>query len=167
MTTTSNLDAGARAPDFTVSSDDGSTIRLKDLRGRPVVLYFYPKDDTPGCTVEACEFRDALPKFEKIGALVYGVSPDDVKSHQKFRTKFDLTFPLLADPEHEVAEKYGVWKEKTMYGRKFMGVERTTFIIDKDGRIARIFRRVKPEGHAEQVRAAIAEVADAPTRPVS
>jgi peroxiredoxin Q/BCP len=158
MSETTTLDAGARAPEFTLEADDGSTVRLKDLRGRTVVLYFYPKDDTPGCTVEACEFRDALPRFEKIGALVYGVSPDDVTSHQKFKKKFGLTFPLLADPDHDTAEKYGVWKEKNMYGRKMMGVERSTFIIDKDGLIARVFRRVKAEGHADQIRAAIADL---------
>ena len=155
MTTAASLDVGSPAPDFSLQSDDGSTVELKKLRGRTVVLYFYPKDDTPGCTTEACEFRDALPKFSAANAAVFGVSPDDVKSHEKFRKKFALTFPLLADTEHAVAEAYGVWKEKNMYGRKYMGVERSTFVIDAKGRIAHVFRKVKADGHAEKVREAV------------
>ena len=153
------LEVGSLAPDFTLSDDSGATVHLKALRGRTVVLYFYPKDDTPGCTVEACEFRDALPRFDAAGAAVYGISPDDVKTHEKFRKKFGLTFPLLADTEHAVAEKFGVWKEKNMYGRKYMGVERTTFVIDGRGRIAHVFRKVKPQGHAEAVREAVSGMA--------
>ena len=151
MPETAKLDVGKRAPDFTLTADDGSTVRLKDLRGRTVVLFFYPKDDTPGCTVEACEFRDAMPRFESIDALVFGISPDDVKSHVKFRDKFGLTFPLLADPDHAVAEKYGVWKEKTNFGRTYWGVERTTFLVDEEGRIERVYQQVSPEGHAPTV----------------
>lgn len=139
------------APDFTLQSDSGESVTLSDLRGRPVVLYFYPRDDTPGCTVEACEFRDAWRDVEKAGAVVLGVSPDDVPSHGRFRTKFQLPFPLLADPEHRVAELYGVWGEKSMYGRKFFGILRTTFIIDCSGRVLQVFERVKPKGHAGRV----------------
>jgi len=139
------------APDFTLQSDSGASVTLSDLRGRPVVLYFYPRDDTPGCTVEACEFRDAWGDVEKAGAVVLGVSPDDVPSHGRFRTKFQLPFPLLADPDHRVAELYGVWGEKSMYGRKFFGILRTTFVIDPGGRVRQVFERVKPKGHAARV----------------
>jgi peroxiredoxin Q/BCP len=143
--------AGMEAPDFTLQSDSGASVTLSDLRGRPVVLYFYPRDDTPGCTVEACEFRDAWGDVEKAGAVVLGVSPDDVPSHGRFRTKFQLPFPLLADPDHRVAELYGVWGEKSMYGRKFFGILRTTFVIDPGGRVRQVFERVKPKGHAARV----------------
>jgi len=143
--------AGMEAPDFTLQSDSGTSVTLSGLRGRPVVLYFYPRDDTPGCTVEACEFRDAWGDVEKAGAVVIGVSPDDVPSHGRFRTKFQLPFPLLADPEHRVAELYGVWGEKSMYGRKFFGILRTTFVIDSSGRVLQVFERVKPKGHALRV----------------
>jgi peroxiredoxin Q/BCP len=146
------------APAFTLLADDGATVTLKSFKGKWVVLYFYPKDDTSGCTVEACEFRDAFPKFKKGDAVILGVAPDSVKSHVKFKTKFDLNFPLLADEDHAVAEAYGVWKEKSMYGRKYMGVERTTFLIDPKGKLVRIFEKVKPQGHADEVRAALAEV---------
>lgn len=139
------------APDFTLQSDSGASVTLSDLRGRPVVLYFYPRDDTPGCTVEACEFRDAWSDVEKAGAVVLGVSPDDVPSHGRFRTKFQLPFPLLADPDHRVAELYGVWGEKSMYGRTFFGILRTTFVIDSGGRVLQVFERVKPKGHAARV----------------
>jgi peroxiredoxin Q/BCP len=139
------------APDFTIESDSGESVTLSDLRGRPVVLYFYPRDDTPGCTVEACEFRDAWDDVEKAGAVVLGVSPDDVPSHGRFRTKFQLPFPLLADPDHRVAELYGVWGEKSMYGRKFFGILRTTFVINSSGRVLQVFERVKPKGHAARV----------------
>jgi thioredoxin-dependent peroxiredoxin len=150
---------GERAPEFTLRGVEGSgeevEVRLADLRGRRVVLYFYPKDDTSGCTTQACGIRDAWPDFGATGAVVLGVSPDDVASHERFRARYDLPFTLLADPEHRVAEAYGVWKEKSMYGRKFWGVERTTFLIDADGSIARVFPRVKPGRHAEEVLAAL------------
>lgn len=149
---------GKAAPAFTLETDGGERLALKDLKGKPVVLYFYPKDDTSGCTTEACEFRDAVPRFKKSKAVVLGVSPDSVKSHQKFKAKYELPFTLLADPDHTVCEKYGVWKEKSMYGRKYMGVERTTFIIDAAGKVAKIFEKVKPAGHAAAVEAALAEL---------
>ena len=148
--------AGSMAPDFTLDTDAGTPLTLSDLRGRPVVLFFYPKDDTPGCTVESCEFRDLMPRFQGVNAEVLGISPDDVKSHVKFRKKFDLPYTLLADVEHAVAEAYGVWQEKKMFALKYMGVVRTTFVIDKDGRIARVFQKVKPEGHAAEVADAVA-----------
>lgn len=139
------------APDFELTADDGSRVRLSDLRGRRVILYFYPRADTPGCTTEACEFRDLSPQIEEQGALVYGISPDPVEDVRKFREKFALPFHLLADPDHAIAEAYGVWKEKSMYGRKYMGVERSTFLIDEEGRIARAYRKVSPKGHAARV----------------
>jgi peroxiredoxin Q/BCP len=141
------------APDFTVVTDDGSKLKLSSLRGRNVVLYFYPKDDTPGCTVEACELRDAFPRFSKTGAVILGVSPDGVVSHQKFKKKFELPFTLLADTDHAIAEAYGVWVEKSMYGKKYMGVQRATFVIDKKGSVAKVYPKVKPEGHAAEVEA--------------
>ena len=144
-------DTGDRAPDFSLEADNGKDVRLSDLRGRKVVLYFYPKDDTSGCTTEACEFRDLIPRFTSGDALVYGVSPDSVASHERFKSKYDLNFPLLADEGHVVAEAYGVWKEKSMYGRKYWGVERTTFLLDEDGTVEHVWRRVKPKGHAEAV----------------
>ncbi len=147
---------GAPAPDFTAPADDDSTVTLHALRGRPVVLFFYPKDDTPGCTVEACAFRDALPRFDGLDAVVLGVSPDSVKSHRKFRDKFDLPYRLVSDEDHAIAEAYGVWGEKSMYGRKYWGNLRTTFVIDAKGRIARVFEKVKPEGHADEVAEAVA-----------
>ena len=147
---------GEQAPEFTLESDEGKQVSLKSLRGAPVVLYFYPKDDTSGCTTEACEFRDLFPRFEAGGAVVLGVSPDDVKSHVKFKKKYGLPFTLLADTEKEAAQAYGVWKEKSMYGRKYMGVERTTFLIDAKGKVARVFEKVKPAGHAAEVQGALA-----------
>ncbi len=149
---------GKSAPAFTLDTDAGERLSLKELKGKPVVLYFYPKDDTSGCTTEACEFRDAFPRFKKSKAVILGVSPDSVKSHQKFKAKYDLPFTLLADTEHEVAEKYGVWKEKSMYGRKYMGIERTTFVIDGAGKIVKIFSKVKPAGHADEVEQALREL---------
>jgi peroxiredoxin Q/BCP len=149
------LTAGDLAPDFTLATDAGEPLTLSSLRGRNVVLYFYPKDDTPGCNIEACEFRDALPRFDGLDAVVLGVSPDSVESHRKFRDKFDLPFTLLADERHEVAERYDVWKEKSMFGRTFMGVERTTLVIGPDGRIAHVFEKVRPEGHADEVARAL------------
>ena len=144
------------APDFTLPADDGSTVTLSALKGKNVVLFFYPKDDTPGCTREACAFRDLLPSFKKMNAVVLGISPDDVDSHRKFRKKFQLPYPLLADTEHVVADQYGVWKEKSMFGLKFWGNERSTFVIDRNGRIAKAYRKVKPDGHADQVADAVA-----------
>ena len=150
---------GSPAPDFSLATDEGTTVSLKSLRGSPVVLYFYPKDDTSGCTTQACGFRDAWSEVKASGARLFGVSPDGVKSHQKFRDKYNLPFPLLADEDHAVAEAYGVWGEKSMYGRKYMGILRTTFIIDEKGRIARVFEKVKPAGHAAEVLSALQELA--------
>ncbi len=147
---------GKAAPAFTLETDTGETVSLKTFKGQNVVLYFYPKDDTSGCTTQACEFREIMPRFAKDGAVVLGVSPDGVKSHQKFKAKYELPFTLLADTEHAVAEAYGVWKEKSMYGRKYMGVERTTFIIDAAGKLRHVFEKVKPAGHAEAVAAVLA-----------
>ena len=146
-----SVEEGDRAPGFSLPADDGSRVSLKDFRGRTVVLYFYPKDDTPGCTTEACEFRDARPRLEEAGAVVLGVSPDGVESHRKFKEKHGLDFPLLADEDHRVAEAYGVWKEKSMYGRTFWGVVRSSFVIDEEGRIERAWRKVRAEGHAAAV----------------
>jgi len=145
------LKPGSKAPAFDLPSDAGQRVRLAELAGRKVVLYFYPKDDTSGCTVEACEFRDHWSAVKRAGAVVLGVSPDGVTSHEKFKAKFDLPFPLLADEDHRVAEKYGVWGEKSMYGRKYFGIHRTTFLIDETGRIAKVFEKVKPKGHAKEV----------------
>ena len=147
--------AGQLAPDFTLPTDSGDTLTLSSLRGPWVVLYAYPKDDTSGCTTEACEFRDLFPKFKKGKAVILGISPDSVKSHQKFKAKYELPFTLVADEEKVALQGYDIWKEKSMYGRKYMGVERTTFVIDPDGRIAKVFEKVKPAGHAEEVMAAI------------
>jgi peroxiredoxin Q/BCP len=134
-----------------LSSDSRETVTLSSLRGRPIILYFYPQDDTPGCTAQACEIRDEWSRFRERGAVVLGVSPDDEESHARFREKYSLPFTLLADPKHEVAEKYGVWVERNRFGRKSMGIERSTFVIDEKGNVARVLRRVKPEGHAERV----------------
>jgi thioredoxin-dependent peroxiredoxin len=151
-----DLNPGDVAPPFTLPSDSGEDVSLESLHGKKVVLFFYPKDDTSGCTKEACEFRDTLPELDGLNAVVLGVSPDPVRSHVRFRDKYGLTFPLLADEEHTVAEAYGVWAEKSMYGRKYWGIERTTFLIDEEGRIAHIWRKVKPAGHAAEVRDLIA-----------
>jgi peroxiredoxin Q/BCP len=144
------------APGFSLVTGTGATIRLKDLRGKIVVLYFYPKDDTPGCTIEACEFRDAVPDFDACNAIVLGISPDDQASHAKFVKKFGLTFPLLVDTDHAVADAYGVWVAKINFGLKYFGVERATFIIGRDGRLAHVYRKVKATGHAHVVRDAVA-----------
>lgn len=149
------IEPGAKAPAFTLTADDGSKVRLADLKGSPVVLYFYPKDDTPGCTREACAFRDASAELKKRGAVVLGVSPDDVESHVKFRDKYDLNFPLLADPGHKVASKYGAWREKNLYGKVSMGIQRSTYVIDPEGRVAKLWKRVKVDGHDRQVLAAV------------
>jgi thioredoxin-dependent peroxiredoxin len=145
------IEEGKPAPEFELESDSGDKVKLSDFRGRPVVLYFYPKDDTPGCTTEACEFRDAYDVFRERGAEVLGVSPDDVASHGKFKTKYELPFTLLADPDHKVAEQYGVWTERNAYGKKYMGINRSTFIIDSEGNIARSMMGIKPAGHAANV----------------
>jgi thioredoxin-dependent peroxiredoxin len=149
------LEAGDKAPAFSLPDQDGKTHRLKDYAGRPVVLYFYPKDDTPGCTKEACDFRDALPKLGKSKAAVLGVSILDTASKAKFAKKHGLKFPLLADPEHAVAERYGVWQKKSLYGRQFMGIARTTFLIGPDGKVARRWDNVKVDGHAADVLSAV------------
>jgi peroxiredoxin Q/BCP len=146
---------GQPAPDFELASDTGDRVKLSELRGKPVVLYFYPKDDTPGCTTQACGIRDAWGEFERAGATVLGVSPDSEKSHVKFKEKFDLPFTLLADTDHAVAESYGVWALKKYMGREYMGVDRTTFVIDADGNVAKVFRSVKPATHADDVLAAL------------
>ena len=145
------LQPNTPAPDFELPTDSGEPLRLSSLRGRPVVLYFYPKDDTPGCTTQACALRDGFPDFESRGAVIVGVSPDSVESHQEFKAKYNLPFTLLADTEHRVAEQYGVWKEKSMAGHAYMGVERTTYVIDPQGKIAFVFERVKPATHAADV----------------
>lgn len=152
------IEEGAKAPAFTLTSDRGEKVRLSDQKGSPVVLYFYPKDDTPGCTKEACAFRDAQSDLQKAGAKVFGVSPDDIESHKKFRDKYELNFPLLADPDHKVAEKYGAWREKNLYGKKSMGIQRSTFLIDAAGKVAKVWKRVSVDGHDAQVLAALAEL---------
>lgn len=149
------IEEGQNAPDFELTSDTGETVRLSSLRGRPVVLYFYPKDDTPGCTTQACGIRDAFGEFERAGAVVLGVSPDDERSHVKFRNKYELPFTLLADTDHAVAEQYGAWGEQSYLGRTYFGVSRSTFVIDGDGTVKKIFRKVKPATHADDVLAAL------------
>jgi peroxiredoxin Q/BCP len=149
------LAEGQEAPDFELTSDAGETVRLSDLRGKPVVLYFYPKDDTPGCTTQACGIRDAYGEFERAGAVVLGVSPDSVAKHVKFRDKYALPFTLLADPEHEVSERYGVWGEKKYMGRTYMGVRRSTFVVDPDGTLRKVMHDVKPATHADDVLAVL------------
>jgi peroxiredoxin Q/BCP len=141
------LETGDAAPDFTLTADDGSEVSLSDFRGKKAVLYFYPKDDTSGCTLQACELRDHMEGFDQIGAVVLGVSPDSESSHRKFKAKHDLNFPLLVDEDHAVAERYGVWKEKKMYGRTYMGIERSTFIIAEDGTLEAVWRKVNPKEH--------------------
>jgi peroxiredoxin Q/BCP len=149
------IEEGKPAPDFELATDTGERVKLSDYRGQAVVLYFYPKDDTPGCTVEACGFRDSYDDFVKRGAVVLGVSPDDEASHVKFKDKFSLPFTLLADPEHAVADQYGVWGEKKFAGKTYFGVNRTTFLIDSDGNVAKVMKNVKPDGHPEKVLAAL------------
>jgi thioredoxin-dependent peroxiredoxin len=150
------VEEGKPAPEFELRDEEGEPVSLASLRGRPVVLYFYPKDDTPGCTTQACGLRDAYAQFRERGAAVLGVSPDDAASHQRFRQKYKLPFTLLADTDHEVAERYGVWVEKNTYGKRSMGVKRSTFVIDEDGRVVKALYGVKPEGHAELVLDALA-----------
>jgi len=151
------MKVGDRAPDFSVMNDQGEKVKLSDFKGKKVVLYFYPKDDTPGCTKEACAFRDGIDEIKSRGAVVIGVSTDSVESHEKFKKKFDLNFPLLADTEKKIVESYGTWKEKSMYGKKYMGIERTTFIIDEQNRISHIFPKVKVDEHYDEVLDALEE----------
>lgn len=145
------IEEGETAPDFTLAADSGEKIKLSGLRGKPVVLYFYPKDDTPGCTREACAFRDRSSELADLGAVVLGVSPDDVESHGKFRDKFHLNFPLLADVGHKVADQYGAWREKNMYGKVSMGIQRSTFLIDAEGKVRKTWKKVSVDGHDEEV----------------
>jgi thioredoxin-dependent peroxiredoxin len=152
------LKVGDKAPTFKLKNQDGKTISLSDLKGKPVVLYFYPKDDTSGCTKEACNFRDEFPKFGKMKAEIIGISADSVESHKKFAEKYKLPFNLLCDEQKDVIEKYGVWQEKSMYGRKYMGIVRTTFIIDSSGKISKIFPKVKVDQHNEEVMEALKEL---------
>ena len=142
---------GKKAPSFSLIDENGQKVSLNDFKGKKVVLYFYPKDMTSGCTKEACDFRDQFPNFKKIKTVVLGISPDSAGSHKKFSDKYDLPFTLLSDEKKEVVQKYGVWKEKSMYGKKYMGVERRTFIIDEEGKIKKIFPKVKVDGHVEEI----------------
>src|SRR5262245_10404879 len=152
------IDEGKKAPAFSLNDQTGKTHSLADYAGKPVVLYFYPKDDTPGCTTESCAFQDNLPKFKSSKAAIFGASILDEKSKAKFATKYNLTFPLLADADHAVAEKYGVWQEKSRYGRKYMGIVRTTYLIGPDGKVAKRWDNVKVDGHAEEVLAAVKDL---------
>ncbi|MBN8546695.1 MAG: thioredoxin-dependent thiol peroxidase [Ignavibacteria bacterium] len=151
------LNTGDKAPYFELPNQDGETVKLTDLKGKNVVLYFYPKDDTSGCTKEACSFRDELSIFEGVNATIIGVSGDSVKSHRKFADKYSLNFTLLSDESKQMLEAYGVWKEKSMYGKKYMGIERTTFVIDPEGTIKKVFNKVKVDGHTEEVKKALSE----------
>ncbi len=157
----SSVTEGSKAPDFSLETDGGGKVRLGDLKGRAVVLYVYPKEDTSGCTVEALAFSALKKKFEAAGATIIGVSPDPVKSHDKFKAKHDLSIMLAADPDKKMLERYGVWVEKSMYGRKYMGAERSTFLIDPQGKVARVWRKVKVPGHADEVLAAVKELGKA------
>jgi thioredoxin-dependent peroxiredoxin len=150
------IEEGTQAPDFELASDEGSTVKLSDLRGKPVVLYFYPKDDTPGCTAQACGIRDQWQDFRGVDAVVLGVSPDDEASHRRFKEKYGLPFTLLADEDHAVAERYGVWGERSLYGKTYMGIKRSTFVIDENGVVLSAMYGVKPDTHAERVLAALA-----------
>ena len=146
---------GSKAPAFKLSDDTGKTVSLSDFKGKKVILYFYPKDSTPGCTTESCDFRDNLNRFVKSGAVVLGISADSVESHRKFKAKQGLNFPLLSDPERKALDAYGVWQEKSLYGRKFLGIVRTTFLIDGEGKIAKVFPKVKVNGHVDEVLASL------------
>ncbi len=146
-----SIEVGDKAPDFTLASDGGGKVSLKALKGKTVVLYFYPKDDTSGCTAESCAFRDALPNFSKVTAAIVGISRDSVASHDRFKAKYGLTFPLVSDEDGKVCEAYGTWVEKSMYGRKYMGIERSTFLIDAKGVVRHVWRKVKVPDHAQEV----------------
>ena len=152
------INEGDRSPEFSLQADDDSVVTRDSLKGKKAILFFYPKDDTSGCTKEACAFRDAFPEFGKIDATVLGVSPDDIDSHRKFKKKYDLPYKLLVDENHRLADAFGVWKEKSLYGRKYMGIERTTVILDKSGKVARIFPKVKVPGHVQEVERAVREM---------
>jgi peroxiredoxin Q/BCP len=152
------VNEGDRSPEFSLQADDDTVVTRDSLKGKKAILFFYPKDDTSGCTKEACAFRDAFPEFGKIDATVLGISPDDIDSHRKFKKKYELPYKLLVDENHRLADAFGVWKEKSLYGRKYMGIERTTVILDKNGRVARIFPRVKVPGHVEEVQRAVREM---------
>lgn len=154
------LAKGIPAPDFSLPDENGNVHRLSDYRGKVVVLYFYPKDDTPGCTTEACGFRDTYADYEKAGVPIIGISPDDVKKHQKFKTKYNLPFTLLSDTDHTVCELYGVWGRKKFMGKEYDGVLRTTFLIGKDGTILQVFENVKPEGHSQEILKVLADMGD-------
>lgn len=152
------IEVGKKAPDFTLLNQDGKKIKLSEFAGKNVVLYFYPKDNTSGCTAEACNFRDAFPQFSNLDAVIIGISPDSVESHKKFADKYKLPFVLLSDIDKKVVEKYGVWKEKSMYGKKYMGVERTTYIIGKDGKVKKVFQKVKVPNHHNEVMETLKEI---------
>lgn len=152
------IEPGTKAPAFTLTADDDKKVRLSDFAGSPVVLYFYPADDTPGCTRQACAFRDRKQELQELGAVVLGVSPNTEESHAKFRDKYDLNFPLLVDTDHKLAEKYGAWREKNMYGKKSMGVQRSTYLIGPDGKVAKVWKRVRVDGHDQQVLDALASL---------
>ena len=152
------LTSGDKAPDFNLPTDGGGSLSLSDFAGKKLVLYFYPKDNTPGCTTQACDLRDAMPDFDKLGVAVVGVSKDSVKKHDNFKAKHNLNFPLIADEDGQMLEAYGVWKEKSMYGKTFMGIERTTFIIDEQGTIRAVFDKVKVKTHIDDVKAALAKI---------
>jgi peroxiredoxin Q/BCP len=152
------IEVGKKAPDFSLLNQDGKKVKLSDFSNKNIVLYFYPKDNTSGCTAEACNFRDVFPNLSKLDAVVIGISPDSVDSHKKFAEKYNLTFNLLADTDKKVVEKYGVWKEKSMYGKKYMGVERTTYIIGKDGKVKKVFEKVKVPNHHTEVLEALKSV---------
>jgi peroxiredoxin Q/BCP len=145
------IEPGQKAPSFSLEADDGRQVSLDDFRGKKVVLYFYPKDDTSGCTAQACDVRDGMDRFHEVGAVILGVSPDSRRSHEKFKSKYDLNFPLLVDEDHSVSEAYGVWKEKSMYGKKYMGIERSTFIIDEEGVLEAVWRNVKAGEHGRRL----------------
>ncbi len=155
------IEPPAKAPAFALKATNGATLKLSELKGKPLVIYFYPKDDTPGCTKEACAFRDRLSEIQKLGAVVLGVSVDDVASHKKFSEKFSLNFPLLADTDHRMAEQYGAWREKNMYGKISMGIQRSTFLIDANGVVAKVWKKVSVDGHDQQVIEALQALADA------
>ena len=157
----SELKIGQTAPDFTLPTDGGGSVTLSKLKGWKVVLYFYPKDDTPGCTTESCNFRDAMPAFEKLNATVIGISKCSIKKHDKFKAKYELNFPLASDENGSICETYGTWVEKSMYGKTYMGIERSTFLIDEHGKIAAIWRKVSVTGHVEEVSAALRDLAKA------
>lgn len=155
------IEEGKKAPAFRLPSDSGKQVALSDFLGKPVVVYFYPRDNTPGCTREACGFRDRQAELQALGVQVLGISPDSVESHQKFRDKYQLNFPLLSDSDHKVAERYGAWREKTMYGKKTMGIQRSTFLIDAQGRVVKIWKKVNVDGHDQEVLAAIRQLVSA------